>query len=289
MSALAFCSTLAAGYWSITRSRSSTAGIGVLFLPGFGAVAALLAWLFARFRPHQEVWMRCVAWLCILTSFALPALLVFGGFREQDRNRERDRLQAENSRKIGENTAMIRQLLRDNPGHEAAALEAEIDKHRDDRTFLIPALETEFVSSGLLDRYSRFHDLGVVLAVARNQRTQADTLDWIYRNSSYPPYFFQALAENKNTNVEILRKLSEHPEPHMSLAGSLSRNPSTPRDILERVAASDDVWALRGLLENPSLDCELLRKVRRSLERSPRAADYRTSMSARESRLCLTK
>ena len=117
-SGLAFFLTCVAGYWSITQSRASTAGIGILFLPGFGAIAATLAWLFARFRLHPSILIRSAAWLCIMASLAVPALLVNGGFREQAKNSERDRLQAENYRKIAENTTAIQHLLLVNPGQE---------------------------------------------------------------------------------------------------------------------------------------------------------------------------
>ena len=291
LSALTFCSTAAAGFWSIAQSRASTAGIGVLFLPGYGAVAGLLAWLFARFRQHPNTSGRAAAWLCILASVGLPVVLVTGGFREQAKNRERDRKYADDSRRMGENRASIRELVRQNPGRETAALEAEIEKHRGDRTFLIPALEMEFVSEDTLDRLSRSSDLGIVLMVARHQHARAQTLDWIYRNSTYPPYFFQALAENKNTNAEILRKLFSHPEPQFSLAAPLSRNPSTPRDILEKLANSADIQTLQGLLKNAALDCELLRKVKGSVARSNRPDDQfsTATVASLELRLCSPK
>jgi hypothetical protein len=280
--------TCVAGYWGIAPSRASTAGIGILFLPGYGAIAGMFAWFFARFRLHQSILIRSAAWLCIMTSLAVPALLINGGFREQAKNSERNRLQAENSRKIAKNTAAIQHLLMANPGHEMTALEAEIAKHHDDRTFLIPALKIEFVSPATLDRYSRLSDLGVVLSVARNQRTCGDTLDWIYHNSSYPPYFFDALAENKNTNADTLRRLYEHPEPQMLLGRSLSRNPSAPRDLLEKLADSDDIPTWQNLLRNPALDCSLLRKVKASEDRFHHTDDVvsRATMQSLEARLC---
>jgi len=289
IAALFFCITIAAGYWSIAQSRSSTAGIGFLFLPGYGAIAAVLAWVFARFGHDVNKRISAAGWLCLLASLAFPVALIYGGIRLQQKNRARDREQAENLRRIGQNTATIRQLLRENPGSETAALETEIAKHPADRTFLIPALGTEFVSEATLERFSRSPDFGVVLEVARNQRTPSATLAWIYRSSSYPPLFFQALAENKNTNQEILRKLYEHPEPQGPLGRSLSNNPSVPRDILEKLADSPDPYTLQGLLRNPALDCPLLRKVQRSAAQATRQDYLRSTIATLELRLCSAK
>ena len=60
--------TVAAGYWSIRQSRSSTAALGVLLLPFAGALSGLLAALFARLRRDPQPTTRGTAWLCLLAS-----------------------------------------------------------------------------------------------------------------------------------------------------------------------------------------------------------------------------
>lgn len=255
--------TIAAGYWSIRQSRASTAGIAFLFLPSFAALSGALAAVFARLRRDSRPAARAAGWLCLLASVGVAIGFYVGGIQEQVKNRVRDRQQVENSRLIDENRLRIAQLLRDNEGHEGAALDAELERHRGDRAFLIPALETRFVSEERLDQLSTLDDLGVVLWVARNPRTRSDTLERIYRASSYPPYFYQALAEHRNTPVGILRSLASQPGPIDGgmLERALAHNPSAPRDLLERIAGSGDVDALRNLLRNPALDCALLRKA----------------------------
>jgi hypothetical protein len=81
------------------------------------------------------------------------------------------------------------------------------------------------VSEATLDRLASNSDLSVVLRVSTNPRTRPDTLERIYRTTSYPPYFFQALAEHRNTPVEILRRLATDPEPLVSLDSALAREP----------------------------------------------------------------
>jgi len=255
--------TLAAGYWSIVQSRSSTAGLGFLFLPSAGALSGALAILFGRMRVDSRPLVRVVAWALLLASAGVAAGYGVGGARQRVKSRDRDRQAEEAERLIGENRLTIAQLVRNNAGHESVALDAEIERQRGDRNFLLAALETPFVSEDRLDALSANGDLGLVLMTARNPRTRPDTLERIYRTSAYPSYFFQALAEHKNTPVAILRRLADEPAPinAETIERALAGNPSVPRDILERLAGSGDVYTLRNLLGNPALDCGLLRKA----------------------------
>jgi hypothetical protein len=283
--------TFGAGYWSIRQSRASTAGIGFLFLPTVAASSAGLALLFGRLRRHPHPLLRRTAWLCLLASMGLVIWLCVAGIQERAKNDERDRRQAESLRAIDENRDRIARILQEHAGDESAALDAAIEQHGADRTFLLPALETSFVSEEALDRLGSDSDLSVVLWVTRNPRTRSDTLERIYRTSSYPSYFVQALAEHRNTPVEILRTMATHPQPLPSLDGALARNPSVPRDILDRIAGSGDVFALRHLLANAALDCELLRKVAARLGASDRN-DVQSSdatIAALDRRLCVVK
>jgi hypothetical protein len=284
------CVTMAAGYWAIVHSRGSTAGIGFLFLPGAGALSGALATVFARLRLDPRPAVRAVAWLLLLASAGVAASYGVGGAREQVKNRDRDRQAEESRRLINQNRLTIAQLVRNNEGHEDIALDAEIERHRADRTFLIPALESPFVSGDRLDALSANDDLGVVLMVARNPNTRSDTLERIYRTSSYPPYFFQALGGHKNTPVAILRHLADQPAPMSSemIDRALAQNPSAPRDILDRLAGRGDVYTLRYLLGNPALDCGLLRKAAPRLAPGDRNEVHSSdaTIAGLEARLC---
>ncbi len=282
--------TLAAGYWSIVQSRSSTAALGFLLLPSAGALSGALATLSARLRVDPRQAVRVVAWALLLVSGGVAAAYGVGGTRERVKNRDRDRQAQESERLMGENRLAIAQLIRNNAGHESVALDAEIERHLGDRAFLIPALETPFVSDDRLDALSANGDLGLVLMSARNPGTRPDTLERIYRTSAYPSYFFQALAEHKNTPVAILRRLADEPAPinAETIERALARNPSVPRDILERLAGSGDVYTLRNLLGNPALDCGLLRKANATLGPGDRNDVHSSdpAIAALEARLC---
>jgi hypothetical protein len=284
------CVTLAAGYWSILQSRSSTAALGFMLLPSAGALSGALATLFARLRVDSRQAVRVVAWALLLVSAGVAAAYGVGGTREQVKNRDRDRQAEESERLISENRLVIAQLVRNNAGHESVALDAEIERHLGDRAFLIPALETPFVSEDRLDALGANGDLGLVLMTVRNQRTRPDTLERIYRTSAYPSYFFQALAEHRNTPVAILRRLADEPAPMSAemIDRALAGNSSVPRDILERLAGSGDVYTLRNLLGNPALDCELLRKAVAKLGPGDRNEVHSsdTTIAALEARLC---
>jgi len=283
-----FVVTFAAGYWAIRQSRASTAAIGFLFLPSAAALTGGLALLFGRLRRHPRSEFRAAGWACLLTSAGLASWIAAGGIQERARNDGRDRRQAESLRAIEENRVTIARILQEHAGSESAALDAEIEKHRTDRTFLIPALETSYVSAQTIDRLASDSDLTVVLWAARNPRTRPDTLERIYRTSSYPPYFFQAFAENRNTPVDILRAIATHPAPFASLDDALAGNPSVPRDILDRIAGSGNAIALRRLLGNPALDCGLLRHAAARLSPADRSDVQSSDVTIAEldKRLC---
>jgi hypothetical protein len=289
--------TFAAGYWSIRHSRGSTSGLGFLFLPGLGGLSGLLAALFARLRKDPQRETRAAAWLCLLASMGVVLLYLVGGIQEQRKNDGRDRQQAQAQDAIHGNRMRIARLIQENPGHESAALDAEIDKHLGDRNFLIPALETAFVSEDRLDQLSTHDDSFVVLSVTRNAHARSDTLVKIYIKSSHPTYFFQALpefqalAENKNTPVDILKTLAARPEARGSLDRWFAGNPSAPHDVLDRIADSGDVHMLRSLLANAALDCGLLRKAAARLGPADRNEVRSTdaAIASLEARLCVAK
>ena len=69
---------------------------------------------------------------------------------------------------------------------------------------------------------------------------------------------------------------------------ALAGNPSVPRDILDRIAGSGDVYTLRNLLGNPALDCGLLRKAVATLGPGDRNEVHSSdeTIAALNARLC---
>jgi hypothetical protein len=236
---VAMCAaTLIAGFWSILQSRSSTAGIGLLFLPGVASLSALPAAAFAAWRVSTRRGMRAASLVALIASIVAPTAVVFSGFENRAKNARADRAYAEDERAIAANRVRIAALLRAQPGEEESVLSAEIAAHRHDRTVLIPALETAFVPEDMLDALSRESDLGIVLMVANNRRTRAETLEHIDRRATYPPYFFQALAANPHTPQPVLRELAHRSSENSGIAPALTHNPSTPPDVLNAIRSS---------------------------------------------------
>ena len=203
----AVCS--AAGAWAILQSRSSTAGIGFLFLPAMATLAGTLGWAFANLRRAGQLPLRAAGWVCLLAAFALPAWQIVAGRQTIQLNQRRDAEQAAHAREIEKNRALIASALAQNPGREAETLERMIAEHAQERAFLIPALETRWVTPATLDRMADSTDLGIALQAVRHPNCPPAALARVYRTTAYPGYFEQALLANPSTPAEIRRELEE--------------------------------------------------------------------------------
>ena len=204
-----FAACLAAGAWGILQSRSSTAGIGFLFLPAAAALAGTLGWAFGNLRKAQVQPARAAGWVCLLAGLALPAWEISGGVKTIELNKRRDAEQATHAKEIAKNRALIASALAQNPGREAETLERMIAENARERAFLIPALESPWVRSATLDRMADSTDLGIVLQAVRHPNCPPATLARVYRTTAYPGYFAQALLANKNTPADIRRELED--------------------------------------------------------------------------------
>ena len=270
-----FLMMLALGFWTVFQSRSSTAAIGIVFLPFYACLCGLLGWLFARYKNHSQFAMRIMAWAFLAANLILYSLWIRDAFQQQHKNNESDKAQAIREEKIKENRKFIQNKLTENRGHEANWLNPEILIREKDDLFLIPALETSFVKPEVLKKLSHSEFSSVILMVARNQLTSSQTLGTIYANNSADGYYNQALAAHKNTPVEILRGLYEHSKPHLPMDKWLAENPSTPKDILLKLSKSKEVSVLMSLMQNTVVDCELTRAVRVTINRSDLVDTYK--------------
>lgn len=89
---LAFVLVIGIGTWSILQSRSSTAGIGFLFLPPYAAIAGALANGAAILRSRPGIVRQISGWVGLLLSIAMAANLAVAGFKDIAKNRARDAL-----------------------------------------------------------------------------------------------------------------------------------------------------------------------------------------------------
>jgi hypothetical protein len=282
--ALIIClATLLIGVWAIFQSRSSTAGIGLLFLPFYGLFAGLMGWLSSNLRKAQPKILRLLGWGFFTAAFGAPVLLGYQGISTISLNASRDAQQAKNLAEIARNKLLIGEILKQHPGHESETIEALIGEHPEDRNFLLPALENPFVSSLTLDRLAQSNDFGIALSAIRHPNCRPETLARIYRTHSYPDYFFQALAAHPNTPKEILGDLYRRPITIMGLDRSFARNPSTPTEILaDIVKTTREVFVIQQFLQNPKLECSMINQLEEALKRSERPDDSFSTARIRE-------
>jgi len=272
-----FC-VLAAGtaYWSITQSRSSTAGIGFISLPFIGALGGFLGLAFGRWRASTEPGGSVGAFIGLAGAVLLVAFNIREGTRIMGKNQVRDEKQVAISAEIARDRALVAAGLGQNENRQRAYMDSSIRARMSDRAFLIAALENDSVSPGILDTLASSNDLGVALQAVRNPSTSGATLTRVYRTHSYPDYFFQAIAGNPHTPPEIIRELYTRPRTITGLDIWFAGNPATPRDILDRISkTSKEAFVINALLQNPVLDCALLEQAARNYGPATRdTADY---------------
>jgi hypothetical protein len=281
MAVIFFALAIVVGLWAIMQSRSSTAAIGMIFLPMVAVLAGVLAWAFRNLQVSRNAGLRFVAWTCLVSACAVIAAMVYQGGKTIALNKTRDAQQQARTLRIDENRKTVATLVRENKGREAAAIEQLIQEKSNDDEFLLVALESEFVPAESLDRFARADDFGVTLTVLRNPNCRAETLARIYRTHSTPTYFHQALAVHPNTPVEILRELFVKARAIDGLDISFGKNPSMPTDILLELSNTQDINVIQSLLQNPRLDCTMLSRIESGIKRSTRPDDnYSTNRIA---------
>ena len=231
-----FALSVAAGYWAICQSCSSTAAIGFIFLPFYGAVAGILGWAFGNLKRSNHRLVRLLGWGCLMGAISLVVLMIVDGKKTVQRNESRAAKQRAIYQEIAEDRAAIQSILQTNRGHEAEVLNPMIEKRTNDQAFLIAALEQPFVSADLLERLADSKDLGFELQIARNPNCRSETLARLYRTSPYPAYLYQALAIHPHTPPDILRDIYSHRQMITGLENWLTKNPATPKDILDEIA-----------------------------------------------------
>jgi hypothetical protein len=261
---------IASMVWSIAQSRSSTAGVGFIFLPLVAALAGFFGLAVGRWRTSTYLGHRLGAWLALAGLVALVAINITGGVEARTVNRARDNQWTAESAEISHDRELIDAALKRNPTSQREFLDSSIRANRANRAFLLAALPHDSISSDLLDTLANSPDLGIALETIRNPATSAATLTRVYRTHSYPDYFFQALAAHLHTPPDILRNLHTKPGTISGLDVWLAANPSTPHDVLDDIAKkSTDKHVIAQLLENPSLDCGLLTELGVRLTKAP--------------------
>jgi hypothetical protein len=260
LSLAVFVGTLAAGGWAILQSRSSTAGIGFIFLPILAAVAGGLVLAFGASRRTNHGALRVLGVVALASALVPAASELVNARRTIERNAVRDADQARRDSAIVQYRRELDTLISHAGDAAADTLNVLLRARSADREFVLAALERDRVSQAMLDTLGRSNDLGLALQAVRNPNASAAMLARVYRTSAYPAYFYQALTAHAHTPPEILREIHRlHPAPISGLDISFAGNPSAPRDVLLDVArTSESIDAIRTLLRNPALDCAMV-------------------------------
>lgn len=274
LSLLFFGGTMTIGIWSIFQSRSSTAGIGILFMPFYAAISGSFAWGFAQLNNSSDVKRKFFSWVLLGLGTSVSVYLIYSGFQTRAKNAERDLQQKIRSESILRNKNWIKENLSHQVGNEEKWLDNLIEEKKDDATFLIPILEFPQVSTNSLAKLAEVKDMGVVLMVARHKNASANILEKIYTTKEYPEYYYQALATNPNTSPDILDKLHERPSHMTTLDQSLAQNPSIKKETLQKIANSLKVRTLWNVISNPVCDCEILRTINKNLDNKKLEDNY---------------
>ena len=284
-----FALTILAGWWDITRSRASTAGIGFLFLPLTAAIAGFGGLAFGRWRRSTSGPQLVGAWVGLVCGVGIIAITLVEGRKTISRNRVRDDQQEQFSAEIARDREEIATALQSNQGRQRAWLDSAIRARIDDRAFLLAALQSDSVSPEVLDTVANGRDLNTTLEAVRNPNARAETLERVYRTASYPPYFFQALAAHRNTPPDIMRKLyTQHDITGLDIW--FAGNPATPKEVLRDIARKTrDPNVVTALLQNTALDCTTLTQLSVNLMKDQnRSADNRSvaELNARLPQVC---
>jgi len=238
--------------------RSSTAAIGLFYLPLYALVPSAIAYVFGTFHDnYKRQKAKSNTAPQDVGGMILCVLLLVGAFGWQFtelqetivKNSERDFKQSQRNSAIKENKRDIDRVLAYQKGNEGEKL-TEIANGTTDNTMLIPVASNRYASAELLDRLSRINNTGIRIAVSRNQNTTSSTLEWIFNNSQYSNYYYSDLARNKNTPELILRTLYEKRHLNGGIPWSLAGNESTPIDILKKLVNEKDENVIRHLKNN---------------------------------------
>ncbi|MCL5011524.1 MAG: hypothetical protein M1594_01355 [Candidatus Marsarchaeota archaeon] len=88
-------------------------------------------------------------------------------------------------------------------------------------------------NSETLRQLAKENNTKIKLMISKHRNADEDTLNELSKKDDYS--IRAAVAENKNASEKILRKLSEDNKDTFVL-WELTKNPSTPKDILEKFA-----------------------------------------------------
>lgn len=256
---------------AIMRSGSSTAAIGLLFIPFKVAPFAVLFLLFGYSLPDLVEFFQRTAlphsnWLKLRA--ALAALLAVGGIgyiaygiiftaialniqtmsEPQLRHFLDGSLWRRNRFALG--------VLAGNPNASAATLEEVVH-------FSDPALHDE-MSSVWPVMGNNTRGLAVMRLIARHPNVSQNALVHLARSPD--AYVRGDVALNPKTPVSTIRELALAPNQDLQIQIGLAHNANTPPDVLSELACSDSEYTRSAVARNPSTPIDTLEALARDPE-----------------------
>ncbi len=259
--AIGYVGVVAVFIVSIFRSTSSTAAIGLIFIPIYAAPFAVLFFIFgyclsdlvnllkgSTTKPSIVNRVRSVAAAILLISGI--SYIVYGTFltftviqvqtlNESDLNRFLERSMFRNNKyalgALAQNPNAVTEVL-----HRVAGIPNPELHHR------MWSIWPVMGENG--------KGLAVMRLIARHKNVSEATL--VYLSKSRDEYVLSAVAENPKTPVSIIRELSKKGD-YLAQWG-LAVNPNAPADVLKKLAETGDQYARASVAQNRSTQVEIL-------------------------------
>ncbi len=242
--------------WSIFRSTSSAAAIGILFLPLWmmpggviGGVLGLVAYQAARLREQvTPLRVLCALALACVAAYAAVAGWRVGQFYADQRMEDAAVLERRAREELARHDYFLLSAIARNPHTDARTL-LEIARDPD------PGLHmkrSEWIN--MVDRDS----LAVVRKVIRNPNSNVDAL--VALSGSTNDYVLGDLAQDRRTPEPVLRQITARSQSYLVHWG-LAANANAPPDLLEKLPRGKDLYVAMGLAYNEATPPEILREL----------------------------
>src|SRR2546423_2799564 len=194
-----FALALIAGAWAITRSRSSTAGIGFLFLPLLAMIVGLLGLASGLARTSPSQLKRVVGWFSFGAALIMVTIAARDGVQTIHRNRTRDAEQVAFSASVTRDREAIATALKQRPRAQRAWLDSAIRARKSDRAFLLAALPNDSISPDILDSLASSPNLAIPLKPVPNPPPPTGPPEPSIHTPPTPNNSFKPLATHPNT------------------------------------------------------------------------------------------
>lgn len=240
--------------WAIFHSTSSTAAIGLLFVPFAMVMAApcgaVLGWMAheAYFHPSSTGGAASVVGLMSVMVLAGMTGWRIAEFRQMQSEEDWGELARVARVKLAKHDYFVLAAIASN-AHSPESLLLEIATY--------PDAGLHEKRSGWIHSYDR-DQLAVVRKVIRNPKAPVEAL--VKLAESKNEYVRGDVAQEKRTPVEVLRKLAAGEHGYLVDWG-LAVNPSTPMEILERMPYQTDATIAQHLSRNTSTPTAMLEKL----------------------------